>query len=103
MNRCLSLVVLLLPLVASAGCKTLKPAILFDGEGLRNDTVLVVPFSELREQRWYGESPRGEFVAESIKLWVAKNWNGRVPDADVAEEITEKARDWPQDRISSDD
>ncbi|HVR74884.1 MAG TPA: hypothetical protein VMT52_11150, partial [Planctomycetota bacterium] len=80
-----ALPVLLLAL--SAGCRSFEPAKFNRGEGVGEDAVLIVPFSEPRNDRWYGESERGDILAEAIKAWVRTNADPNFPEGEEVEQV----------------
>ena len=92
----------LIALTALGGCTvTFKRAVFNQGDGVRDASVLIVPFSELPQNRWYGESKRGNFVASALKSWVGKNHEQDFPDSEVQESLIDKVYNWPEERISS--
>lgn len=90
-------------LVLSAGCRTFEPAKFNRGAGVGEDAVLIVPFSEPRNDRWYGESERGDILAEAIKAWVRTNAEPNFPEGEDVEQVLRVVRDWQKREISSAD
>ncbi len=85
----------------AAGCSSPTPALFNRGDGLREKTVLIVPFSELTQNRWYGESGRGVFLAGALRGWVAREWEAGFADSQDEDMIIDRVRDWPRETISS--
>lgn len=83
--------------LSAIGCETFVPATFNQGDGLQDATVLIVPFSELREDLWYTESRRGDALARYLDRWIRENASH---DLVVDDTVIEKIRDWPSDRIS---
>ena len=102
MKRLLTLILLGVAL-SGAGCKTYHPALFNRGVGVFGTTVLVVPFSELRHNMWYNESPQGDVVSRTLKFWVTQQHGAGFPDAYVEDRINKEVTDWTGERISSDD
>ena len=102
MNRLLTFTLLGVAFTVS-GCKTYHPALFNRGVGVFGTTVLVVPFSELRHNMWYNESPRGALVSRTLKFWVTQHHGAGFPDSYVEEQINKEVMDWTGERISSDD
>ena len=90
-------------LVLSAGCRTFEKAKFNRGEGVGEDAILIIPFSEPSNERWYGESERGDIVAEAIKAWVRTNAEPNFPEGDEVEQVLRVVRDWQKREISSSD
>jgi|RhiMethySRZTD1v2_1073278.scaffolds.fasta_scaffold24317_3 hypothetical protein len=90
-------------LVALApGCKTWIPAIFNHGEGVNGDKVLIVPFSEPKQGLWYGESPNGRTVAESIKVWIRSNADPNFPEGPEVKRVLEHVMNTTEQHISAD-
>ena len=94
--------VLLLPLLL-LGCSTYQQAKFNHGAGVGSEGILVVPFSEPKNHRRYGESNRGLIVSEAIKIWAGKNADPTFPEGDNVEEALRLVRDWKKDKILLDD
>lgn len=94
----------ILPLfVLLFGCSTYQQAKFNHGDGVGSDAILVVPFSEPKNHRWYGESDRGLVVSEALKIWAGKNADPTFPEGDSVEEALQLVRDWKKDKILLDD
>jgi len=93
-------------LTAGPGCDlfdTFEYAKFNKGAGVGSDVVLVVPFSEPKQTRWYGESERGDFVVRAFKDWVRTNATPYLAEGRDAEGILRRVRDWNADRIDIED
>jgi hypothetical protein len=96
---CLSRIsVCLVALGMVSGCGEFERARFNYGEGVGNDTVLVIPFRE--GDRWYTESRRGEFVAEAFKTWVQMQEHTDPVAGDDVDQTIKKVRDWATDQIT---
>jgi hypothetical protein len=94
---------LFLLLVCLPGCRTFQQAKFNHGEGLGTEPVLVVPFSEPKNHRWFGESDRGLLVAEAFKTWAGKHADADFPEGDQVDEALRAVRDWKKEKILLDD
>jgi hypothetical protein len=87
----------------AAGCSSFQTACFNKGEGVGADAVLMVPFSDPGNTRWYGESENGDMVAEVFKSWVRKNATPNFPEGIEVEKALMVIRDWKKERITSAD
>ena len=87
----------------AVSCETTQDAGFNQGYGLRDAEVLVVPFAEPRNHRFYGESRKGAYLVDSLKAWAAGNWSAQFPGGEAVDDVLERVRDWPKERIEDAD
>lgn len=87
----------------AAGCGGFQTAVFNKGAGVGADSVLMIPFSEPRNHRWYGESEKGDLIDLAFKSWVRKNATPNFPEGEEVEKVLSVVRDWKKDRITSAD
>ena len=87
----------------AAGCSHFQTACFNQGAGVGSDPVLAIPFSEPRNQRWYGESEKGDLVEQAFKSWVRRNATPNFPEGIEVEKALMLVRDWKKERITSAD
>ncbi len=87
-------------LICLPGCKSFEPALFNHGDGLRSQTVLVVPFAEIHQDRWYLESIRGAQLARNLQKWAARNGDADFMDTGDARPILNAIRDWTESAIT---
>jgi hypothetical protein len=92
----------LLALVAT-GCGSFEEAKFNRPFGVGEDAIFAVPFSEPSKGRWYGESARGEFVAETFKTWVMSHATPNFPEGPGVEQVLKTIRDWRKEQIANED
>jgi hypothetical protein len=85
------------------GCTKFQKARFNRGLGVDGDSVLVIPFSEPKNHRWYTESERGVKLAEAFKWWVTDNASPNFPTGSAASDALKAVRDWERDTISVED
>jgi hypothetical protein len=90
-------------LLFGVSCESTQDANFNQGYGLRDAAVLIVPFAEPRNHRFYGESRKGVYLADSIKAWAARNWSAHFPGGEAIDKVLERIRDWPKQRIEDED
>ncbi len=86
--------------LTGGGCKTYNPALFNRGVGVFGTTVLIVPFSQLKDEMWYNESWRGDLVSDTLKFWVTQHHGADFPDAYVEDKINREVKDWTGESIS---
>jgi hypothetical protein len=94
---------LLALLATTSACDSFQPAKFNAPDGVGKDAIFVVPFSEPRAQKWYGESERGQLVADILKTWVMTNATPNFPEGPSADEAMVTIRDWRKDSFALQD
>jgi hypothetical protein len=89
--------------VSLQGCSNFQRARFNRGAGVDGEAVLVIPFSEPRNHRWYTESERGVAVAEAFKWWVTDNADPNFPSGSAVADVLQRVRDWDRDTITVED
>ena len=84
----------------SWGCSHWEEAKFNGGDGAEDKVVLLVPFSELRVNRWYTESEPGNLVVDRLEAWVRENTSEDLVDGEA---ILARIREWPTNRIEARD
>ena len=84
-------------------CETFHKAKFNQGLGVEEDLLLVVPFSEPGRSRWYGESPVGNEVVQSFKVWARETARPNFAEGDEVERILRLVFDWRKDKIRAKD
>ena len=102
-RRSVTLAGVVAAILFGVSCESLQDANFNEGIGLREATVLVVPFSEPRNHRFYGESRKGSYLVDSLTVWAAENWSAQFSSGETAADTLERIRDWPKERIEDDD
>jgi len=92
-----------LALILGTGCDSFQTAKFKPPRGVGDNPILVVPFSEPKRQRWYGESERGLLVAEAFKTWVMTNSSPNFPEGPGVEKVLDTIREWKKERIDVQD
>jgi hypothetical protein len=62
--------------------------------------LLVIPFREPGEYFWYGESPRGRLVTESLIAWVMTNAETNFAEGRAVNEVLRVVQDWQREDIA---
>ena len=85
------------------GCSKFQKARFNRGIGVDGAAVLVIPFSEPKNHRWYTESERGIKVVEAFKWWVTDNADPNFPSGSAVADVLKAVRDWDRDTITIED
>lgn len=102
-HRHAALIACLLASLPAAGCSKFQKARFNRGLGVDGASVLVIPFSEPKNHRWYTESERGIKVAEALKWWVTDNADPNFPSGSSVADVLKAVRDWDRDAITIED
>jgi hypothetical protein len=92
-----------LSVLCLASCETFQKAKFNLGRGVEEELLLVVPFSEPRRSRWYGESSHGKEVVQSFKVWARRQALPNFAEGDEVERIQRLVRNWSKEKISGKD
>lgn len=90
-------------LLVFVGCETFREPKFNRPYGVRDGTVLVIPFREPARRLWYGESVRGEFLAGSFVAWARTNANPNFAEGRAVDDLQRTVRDWQGDEIRLED
>lgn len=101
MNRLLALSFFMVLLSLLPGCRHFTEARFNRGKGLGEDGVLVIPFSEPRRDRWFGESDNGRTAAEAFKAWAHANAKPNFPTGQGVEQVLRQVAEWPNKEITA--
>jgi hypothetical protein len=87
--------------VGATGCSEFQEAKFNKGLGVGADPVLVIPFREAKNGQWYGESPRGDRVAEAAKTWAMTNAEPNLVEGPQIDDALRVIRDWREEEITN--
>jgi len=90
--------------LGAIGCQEFERPSFNRREGANDAPLLVVPFREPSRHLWYGESPRGNRLAEHLKRWARENaLSPVILEGDDVTVTLERVRDWTQGDLRTED
>jgi len=88
-------------ILMASGCHDFVRAKFNRGEGVGEEGILVVPFSEPSLEKWYGESENGQIAAIAFKTWARENADASFPEGEEVGQVLRQVADWPKKEISA--